>query len=561
MATKNKLEEYLAETPESEQDPINFFERYAFSSRDAGYVAAIWKATTRSPSFDTEKGIVLQTKWTNSKDRRNKYWDDLRRGEDTDKKMVDWRRKLEDIIDAEKSAVADLQHKRFMKFIADESSPFVIPGDGSTRSSQRKRARSEFGNGEERGLLIWKGKSLSLPCLFPSLERTKDSLDSRLEDERDKDPVTVAQERSHHALNMVFDCQSFSFTCVVGEQDISSLFTNYYEEAIALPYDYRNFQDFLTTGGILFLEDKPTPLQKKHLGECLEELRAAMISRIEPNKDEYGLAKEEDQAILFCQAARNIFRMAKRLDPSQALKNLKGRIAQEEDSPLKDLYEYAAKLPEACQPINEADQTSSFVLGMLRPLFDRPDCSRLVHTTTAVSGSIFVRLCKNLDTTPKHPDLLVRHKESIDIGVAEVSLEPNAPKNIGDLCRVALWSKRILDELVTKLEITEEAQVLFFQVVGKECNFYAMRRSGTVCIALKVASIKIAYTISDVLVKFEEDLPSWLLIDRTFRNLVSTLQSAIPRKRNSSPPPVFAGLSTPRSRRMSSDTRVPQKED
>ncbi|KAG0362882.1 hypothetical protein BGX24_005042, partial [Mortierella sp. AD032] len=166
---------------------------------------------------------------------------------------------------------------------------------------------------------------------------------------------------------------------------------------------------------------------------------------------------------------------------NQARKLLKQRIAQEEDSPLKDLYEYAAKLPKDRQPVSEADQTSSFVLGMLRPLFDRPDCSRLAHTaTTATSGSLFVRLCKNLESTPKHPDLLVRYRESFDVGVAEVSLESCAQKDIGDLCRVALWSKRILDELVTRMEITEEVQVLFFQVIGKNCIFYAMRRLGTV---------------------------------------------------------------------------------
>ncbi|KAF9948050.1 hypothetical protein BGZ65_008340, partial [Modicella reniformis] len=91
---------------------------------------------------------------------------------------------------------------------------------------------------------------------------------------------------------------------------------------------------------------------------------------------------------------------------------------------------------------------------------------------TATSGSLFVWLCKNLEAAPKHPDLLVRYEESIDVGVAEVSLDPCAQKDIGDLCSVALWSKRILDEMVTKMEITEEAQVLFFQVLGKNCTFY-----------------------------------------------------------------------------------------
>ncbi|KAF9900746.1 hypothetical protein EC991_006919 [Linnemannia zychae] len=365
-----------------------------------------------------------------------------------------------------------------------------------------------------------------------------------LEDEKEEDTLTLTQERTRHSLNIVSDCQPFSFTSVVGEQDVSSQFTDYYEEAVAMPYDHHSFEDFLATGGILFLGDKPTHLQERCFGEDFEKLRVAVISGIEPNKGKDILANQEDQAVEFCQAARNTFRKAEHdVGSSQARKLLKQRIAQEEDSSLKDLYEYAAKLPKECQPVSEADQKSSFVLGMLRPLFDRPDCSRLAHTaTTAISGSLFVRLCQNFEAAPKYPDFLVRYQESTDIGVAEVSLEPNAQRDIGNLCRVALWSKRILDELVTRLDITEEAQVLFFQVIGKNCIFYTMRRSGTVCVVVEVAKIKIAYTISDVLAGFEEDVRSWLLVDRTFQNLISTLQSALPRKANNPPPPVFASL-------------------
>ncbi|KAF8942780.1 hypothetical protein BGZ47_006158 [Haplosporangium gracile] len=337
----------------------------------------------------------------------------------------------------------------------------------------------------------------------------KDFLDGgSLEDEKGEDALILVQERSHHPPNMVFDCQRFSFACVVGEQDVSRRFTDYYEEAVVLSFDYHSFDDFLATGGIFILGDKLTRLQEQHFGEDIERLHKAVILWIEPNKDKDMLANQEDQAVEFCQVARNTFRKAERkVGSNQARKLLKQHISQEEDSPLKNLYEYAAKLPKDCQPVSEADQTSSFVLGMLRPLFDRPDCSRLAHTATAAtSGSLFVRLRKNLESAPKHPDLFVRYPESTDVSAAEVSLEPCAQKDIGDLCHIALWSKRILDELVTRMEITEETQVLFFQIIGKNCTFYAMRWLGTVCIAVEMARIKIAYTISGVLVGFEEDV-------------------------------------------------------
>ncbi|KAF9119789.1 hypothetical protein BGX30_003617 [Mortierella sp. GBA39] len=365
----------------------------------------------------------------------------------------------------------------------------------------------------------------------------------RLEDEKDEDAVTLVQERSHHPLNMVFDCQLVSFACAVGEQVVSRRFTDYYEDAMALPCDCHSFEDFLKVALIVVAHK----LAGAALREDLEKLRKAVILGVEPNKHKDMLANQQDQAVEFCQVARNTLRKAERnVGANQARKLLKQRIAQEEDSPLNDLYEYAAKLPQDCQPVSEADQTSSFVLGMLRLLFDRPDCSRLAHTaTTATSGSLFVRLCKNLENAPKHPDLFVRYRESTDVGVAEITLELCAQKDIGDLCRVALRSKRILDELVARMEITEEAQVLFFQAIGKNCTFYAMRRSGTVCVAVEMANIKIAYTISDVLAGFEEDVRGWLLIDRTFQNLVSTLQSAMPRKAHS-PPPLSSQGSAPR---------------
>lgn len=82
-----------------------------------------------------------------------------------------------------------------------------------------------------------------------------------------------------------------------------------------------------------------------------------------------------------------------------------------------------------------------------------------------------------------------------------------------------------------------------------------MKRAATVCIAVEFARLKVAYTISDVLTNFENDAQDWLLTCRTFDSLVTILKSAKERKPENSPPPVFVGLSTPRSRQMKKDTR------
>ncbi|KAF9090663.1 hypothetical protein BGX27_002200 [Mortierella sp. AM989] len=175
--------------------------------------------------------------------------------------------------------------------------------------------------------------------------------------------------------------------------------------------------------------------------------------------------------------------------------------------------------------------------------------------TTATSGSIFVRLCRNLSTQSKKPDFLVRFKDCLDIGVAEASFEASVLKDTGDLCRTALWTKRHLDQIVTRFKDIEQVSLIFFQVVEQTCIFYIMRRADTVCITVEIARLKIAYTVSDILTKFEDNVQDWLLVCRTFDNLVTMLKSATERKLENLPSPVFVGLSTPRSRHMMKDTR------
>lgn len=83
--------------------------------------------------------------------------------------------------------------------------------------------------------------------LLCTLQRTKASQgeDEEEEDEGEEDIVTLVQKQSHHPLNVVFDYEAFSFGCIIGQYDISAPFNDYYEEAIALPYDHNTFQDFL----------------------------------------------------------------------------------------------------------------------------------------------------------------------------------------------------------------------------------------------------------------------------------------------------------------------------
>lgn len=61
------------------------------------------------------------------------------------------------------------------------------------------------------------------------------------------------------------------------------------------------------TAGILFLGDEPTSMQRQHFGEQFEKLRKVVVEMIQPNKDdEQAMMDEEDSAVAFCQAARNV---------------------------------------------------------------------------------------------------------------------------------------------------------------------------------------------------------------------------------------------------------------
>ncbi|KAG9070361.1 hypothetical protein KI688_009698 [Linnemannia hyalina] len=171
-----------------------------------------------------------------------------------------------------------------------------------------------------------------------------------------------------------------------------------------------------------------------------------------------------------------------------------------------------------------------YILRTLSHIFDKPDESRLAHTASApLTGSVLLRVYFKLGQLPRHPDLVVRYHEIIDIGVGEVSLSASISKVQGDLARTLLWSKRAADEVVTRFEETEDMNLLFVQVIGQTCNLYLMCRVGTVCVATKIGTIQILYTLSDTL-SFEDQVQTWLTLDKPFNSTVSVLNDATYRR-------------------------------
>ncbi|KAF9085994.1 hypothetical protein BGX23_009220, partial [Mortierella sp. AD031] len=91
----------------------------------------------------------------------------------------------------------------------------------------------------EKGKHVMEGPNTKKSATHTSHE------DDDEEDEKKEDAVTLFQEQGHHPLNIVFDYEAFAFSCIIGHYNILAPFNDYYEEAIAVPYDHNTFQDFL----------------------------------------------------------------------------------------------------------------------------------------------------------------------------------------------------------------------------------------------------------------------------------------------------------------------------
>ncbi|KAF9931050.1 hypothetical protein BGZ65_005070 [Modicella reniformis] len=173
---------------------------------------------------------------------------------------------------------------------------------------------------------------------------------------------------------------------------------------------------------------------------------------------------------------------------------------------------------------------------------DRPDETRIAHTaTTTMTDSLFPRVYFNLEQSPR---VVVKYHETMDIGVGEASLSASFQKDRGDLARTLIWSRRAADEIATQFEGVGDMNILFVQIIGQSCNVYLLCRVGTVCVASKLGTMKILFTLSDAL-SFEDDVQTWLTLDKTFNNAVNVLNAGTHRRADSTPPPRFPGLATP----------------
>ncbi|KAG0308019.1 hypothetical protein BGZ99_001302, partial [Dissophora globulifera] len=375
----------------------------------------------------------------------------------------------------------------------------------------RRRQTSNTENEQDCSTKVF-GEKAPLQSISPAVTATGSAVasdpfqndTSKPDDE--VDVVTLAE------VGAAFEVEDFTFTGSIDGLDIGQDFTSYFRNAV---------------NGILFLRDQPTDLQDECFGQryhdCLEKLKECIL---EPPE------KEVQEALAVVRKWKDTyeFKFRKERHAGLARGALKNVVEQTEDSSFKELFRHGcARLSSVkTSPVSEADQTTA---------------------TVPTSGSVFVRLCKDLSAPPKHPDLVAKHVQSLDIAFGEVSFAADLSKDTGDLCRLAIWSKRVADQLDQQYIGTDEVRIPFFQVVSTKCTFFQMRRVGTVSVAVQVGELDIVQDLPGLML-FDQQVFSWLLLEVAFSRLLQDIALAMKHVRLTPPTSYYRGLSTPSARKM-----------
>ncbi|KAK3816600.1 MAG: hypothetical protein J3Q66DRAFT_200232 [Benniella sp.] len=332
--------------------------------------------------------------------------------------------------------------------------------------------------------------------------------------------------------------------------DIGPAFTTYFNHCATMRYDPTMIADFLALNGVLFLEKTPTVQQQRFFGDKYASILSTM--------KRYMLVPEDESIDAGLAAVRQWKDAYNKVvwrsdDNDKARAALEEAVENSKKSSLRKLFLHGCSnfYSKGHGPVTEADLTSSFIVPMLACIMNKPEQSRLAHTaTTATTGSLFVRLCKDLNTLPKHPDLIVKHQKTLDIGFGEVSYSKEFTKDQGDLCRLAIWSKRAIDQLQAQYEGLDDLDLPFFQAVSKDCTIYQMRRIGSICVAVELGKLEIVQDLAS-LVSFKEDhVFVWLKLEKLFTRLWGLMANAKERQDTSTAPHCYHGLSTPSARKM-----------
>ncbi|KAF8979351.1 hypothetical protein BGZ46_005584 [Entomortierella lignicola] len=411
---------------------------------------------------------------------------------------------------------------------------------------------------ETGGEIIDQGKEIakqSVREVSPSsrssspLEYDESSPSPRISISTSISPVSVPTKRPSE----VEPHTSFQFHCSIGDKNISDSFQTYYEIASSLFFSSESFPDFLSKHGIMFLSSNPTALQNKfftNIDGLLDYVKSSMpalsLEEADSTLDTFRRLKDSYKRTL---------RITK--DEVKSREALLDALANEPRSSAQRLFHHSCEYlsTQKLKLYSEADGISSFILPQFATIFTHANRSRIAYTATSpTSSSLFINQCLGVSHPPKHPDLIIKSTNGLELGFGEVSGVGvnDRNKDTGDLCRAAIWTKKALDNALIKFEGLEDLQLPFFQVLGKKATVFWMRRFGSVCVAWEVGELVIVDGLNVLLDEFEVCLDIWGLLEMNYGSSLSMIENAAGHPRTTPHPSIFHSFTaTPSSRKMS----------
>ncbi|KAG0247472.1 hypothetical protein BG011_001422 [Mortierella polycephala] len=529
----NKLLEFLNATAEGDQDPVTFFEWAGYPSRDEGFAGAIWKTTVRS--LDTERAILLETRWTDSKERRKEYWAKLQQTEiaqaEAAKKMEEWTQRLEKINNKEKDVVVEFQHNRYLKFIDDKNSPFVVKDEASTPYTPpfpNKRPREDFAGGSES----------SWEVVTPG-----DIVDALQE--------MLPQQRMGELLGVK---QKHIFSCVLDDVDVGAHFTEYFKDCclesykhaypedalseLATDSDYRSdtFPSALSATLLIRKNLRSPRLLKAFGGQRLTALRETLLKSIAPTLDSSLIDKQ--QALISKWVGWVGLVSGDRRENSarrmETLDQLHGEWNDAKDLDLVAMHTYfmmCVQGLDASQPLDfqEADGIASFIRNLLAALLQEVDLVRFSCADKSSEASRYNKAINQLQGQSKQPDMVgIFTYEGLKVetffGEASSVAARTPSKYGGDTIRLGVFGKNSHDMIDNLVDL--ELPLLLFNLDGLVLQAFVLDKIQGIYAMLEIGTGRIPCSVNDLLF-LSQDLPFWLQLREITRKTSASIEHAV----------------------------------
>ncbi|KAI1318843.1 hypothetical protein EDD11_005689 [Mortierella claussenii] len=468
---------FLNETTDEDQDPVTFFEWAGYPSCREGHAAAVWKTTVRG--LDKEKAVMLETRWADSKDRRKKYWEKLRQTEITQgeaaRKMEEWSQRLRKINDKEKDVVVEFQHNRFLKFIDDKNSPFVVKDEPSppyTPPFSNKRPREAFAGGSES----------SWEVLTPG--DIIDALQEMLPHQRMGEILGVAQ--------------GHVFSCVLEDVDVGAHFTQYFNDCYLESYKHAYPEDALALSATLLIKkNSRSPRLHKAFGvQQLTALRESLLQSIIPTLDATLLDKQ--QALISKWVGWIGLVSENRRENSTKRKVTLDRLQSDwkeaKDLDLAAMHTYFVMCVQglsASQPLDfqEADGIASFIRNLLAALLQEVDLVRFSCADKSSEASRYNKAINQLQGQSKQPDMVgIFTYEEVRIetffGEASSVTARNPSKYGGDTVRLGVFGKNSHDMMDNLVDLKNP--LLLFNINGLVLQAFVLEKIQDVYTMLEI---------------------------------------------------------------------------